>query len=493
MSRPLGLFLRSSRRVLPRILPDRRGYAVDSSQRVSTPRSEKDNHNHAGPSNSVGRRGRIREIGEHSVKVNLPTTKPDQNREEPLVLDYVQLRDACTCPLCVDPHSKQRNIRTTDIPGWTKPRSIRWEGTKLVVEWKHDIHGIDQSHVSTYEADYLRRPKTYSFGSSSPKRQRLLWNREIMEKLQHWITYEDYMNDDAKFALAMRILARQGLIFVKDIPDSRDMVERIATRMGPLRNTFYGLTWDVRTVPEAKNVAYTNQFLGFHMDLMYMKNPPGYQLLHCLKNSCEGGESLFVDTFDAAYSLSQFDFKLLTRFNLNYHYEHQDHIYHNTLPVIQVPREGYPSPEKRVIEHINYSPPFQAPFQTPDSFPVWSMKHDSDMKWSAKLRQYQNALRAFVKELEKEERIFELKLKPGECAIFENRRVAHARRAFDTTTGERWLVGAYVDEDAVLSRFGVLRRERPEWNDYRKIETQTSKIARGAKNYYRRVRVEESE
>lgn len=78
------------------------------------------------------------------------------------------------------------------------------------------------------------------------------------------------------------------------------MVEAIAIRIGPLRNTFYGSTFDVRIVLEAKNVVYTNQFLGFHMDLMYMNKPPGYQLLYCLENSCSRGESLFVDTFSAA-------------------------------------------------------------------------------------------------------------------------------------------------------------------------------------------------
>lgn len=42
---------------------------------------------------------------------------------------------------------------------------------------------------------------------------------------------------------------------------------------------------------------------------------------------------------------------------------------------------------------------------------------------------------------------FEETLKEGECVVFNNRRVLHARRAFDTESGERWLKGTYVDWD----------------------------------------------
>ena len=61
--------------------------------------------------------------------------------------------------------------------------------------------------------------------------------------------------------------------------------------------------------------------------------------------------------------------------------------------------------------------------------------------------------------MEHESAVFQLKLNPGECAIFANRRIVHARREFDTSNGSRWLAGAYVDEDAVLSRFAVTERQ----------------------------------
>jgi alpha-ketoglutarate-dependent taurine dioxygenase len=342
----------------------------------------------------------------------------------------------------VDPHSKQRYFQFGDIPSIVEPSSLTWEGDNLVVRWRHDIPGFDEAHVSTYHADSLHAHKFNGFRN---KRVRL-WTKKDMEKQQHWISYDRYLNDQTAFTQAMRALADYGLIFVKDVPDSREEVERIATRMGPLRNSFYGSTWDVRSVPKAKNVAYTNQNLGFHMDLLYMKDPPGYQLLHCLKNSCEGGESLFVDSFDVASSLKEEVSSTLRKWKVHYHYQHEDQAYHTSRPVLEFARYG-----SRVLEHVNYSPPFQAPFHArPD-----------DPSWSPSFRKFHRAYRDFSNALGKEDQIFELKLNPGECVIFENRRVLHARRAFDMNSGERWLAGAYVDEDAVLSRFGVLERDHP--------------------------------
>ncbi|KAL4874036.1 hypothetical protein BDV12DRAFT_181907 [Aspergillus spectabilis] len=364
-----------------------------------------------------------------------------------LEISHLQLRDSCKCPRCVDVHSKQRNFRLSDIPFDIKPRSIHLESGTLEMTWENDIPGFDHSHTSKYTIKELEFPLPYQCHSpAGRKRDRTLWGRKDMQELQHWISYEDYMHDDKKFTHSMRCLAIMGLIFVQDIPDSRELVEKLATRMGPLRNTFYGPTWDVRTVPEAKNVAYTSQFLDFHMDLMYMNEPPGFQLLHCLRNSCDGGESLFADTFKVAHEMLDTHpdyFHTLTNTNLCYEYSHKENCYDNTWPVFEVGGQTKRGP---ALLHVNYSPPFQAPV---------TAAVGNDGHKNSDLEGKMTALRHFANELGKEENIFKLKLNPGECVIFENRRIVHARRQFDTDSGERWLAGAYVDEDAVLSRFRV--------------------------------------
>lgn len=364
-------------------------------------------------------------------------------------LPYTYLRDSCQCGVCKDQHSKQRSFRTSDIPKDIAPRWVNWDGTKLSIRWANDIGGYTTEHESTWDRDFLKKPifnthRQHRSANCNP----IVWGRAQMDKSQHWVSYPDYIADDSKFASAMQQLQRLGLIFVKDVPDSRSMVEAIATRMGPLRNTFYGSTFDVRTVPQATNVAYTNQFLGFHMDLMYMNEPPGYQLLHCLENSCSGGESLFADTFSAAKLMKERhpeEYKVLREQRLGYEYRHKDHIYYNERPIFE--HDSYTDE----LRHVNYSPPFQSPLPPRDG-------KDHDAEPVNKLR---DALARFTSIIDNQKRIFELKLNPGDCVIFDNRRIVHARRQFNASVGSRWLAGAYVDTDALLSRFAVCKNQHP--------------------------------
>ncbi|KAJ5765963.1 uncharacterized protein N7511_003579 [Penicillium nucicola] len=362
-------------------------------------------------------------------------------------LPYTYLRDFCQCPLCKDEHSHQRPFRTNDIPKDVKPSWVKWTGTTLDIQWANDIPGWPAHHNSHWSIDQLQKPTLDPHVTVRPTKP-VTWSGSYMNQEQHWISYEDYVGGGFQFAKAMNQLQTKGLIFIKNIPKSREMVEQIATSMGPLRNSFYGSTFDVRTVPNAQNVAYTNTFLGFHMDLMYMNEPPGYQLLHCLENSCQGGESLFADAFHAAAKMRAkhpHDFKKLSEQRLGYEYRHENSIYYNERPVFEL------DPRTQEMRHVNYSPPFQSALP-----PSKGVEQDS-----SSIHELQDALSIFTSLIEQRDSIFELKLNPGECAIFDNRRIVHARRQFDSTGGSRWLAGAYVDTDALLSCFAVGRTNFP--------------------------------
>ncbi|KKZ67456.1 hypothetical protein EMCG_06832 [[Emmonsia] crescens] len=387
-------------------------------------------------------------------------------------LDSIRLRDACTCPKCIDPSTKQREFRMSDIPEDISAETVEVRDGQLVVTWRNDIPGYDESHVSTFSPHQLSMLSAIEKFFRAKEGRRTSWNKTILDKSQHWVSFKDYMEDDSQFFLAMRSLKHLGIVFVKDIPESAEMVEKIATRMGPLRNSFYGQTWDVRSVPDAKNVAYTNKHLDFHMDLLYMKDPPGYQLLHCLKNSFSGGESLFADTVQAAVRLLRTEptlFEVLCKTPTRFEYKNNNQHYQHSHPTIEIeggeeflndPPQQNPVP---YINHVNYSPPFQAPAHI--------TKHLADDR---DVKRYLRAMKAFAAELAKPENIFQLKLEPGQCVIFQNRRVVHARNAFDVSetgegdnTGERWLRGAYVDEDALRSKFRLFsEQDRQTWMNH---------------------------
>lgn len=415
--------------------------AHDPAEQKVEPSAVKHN-NDQGPSN-------VRRVQSTRADPKLPYVEiPGRKPYHP-----VFLRDSCTCPKCVDPSSRQKNFQTTDIPSNIKAKSIEVlpEEKCVKIKWENDIPGFGAEHVSAFSDNFLNI-HTNSFNLRQDRYETTkvrLWNKESITKELEYVDFEEYMKDDKVLFRATRLLVTHGLLLVRGVPESEKSVEDLAGRFGNIRDTFYGRTWDVKSVPQAKNVAYTHQFLGLHMDLLYMTNPPGFQFLHCLKNSCEGGNSLFADSFQAAYTISPHSRRTLSdpRNAIAYHYRNAGEHYYFQHPLIEW-TEGTKDHEngttKNAIKYINYSPPFQAPHI--------SVGDDQQNYFPGFLK----ALRAFAEKVENEENLFEYRLKEGECVIFNNRRVLHGRRQFDAAVGERWLKGTYVDTDVVMSRWRVL-------------------------------------
>jgi len=363
-------------------------------------------------------------------------------------------RDACDCSQCVDESSRQRNYAFFNIPGHITPTLSHTDDEgNIHVKWTNDVPGFDDTHVSKFSPSFVKersRPFAVRDKSSSEPR----WDAATFAHKGCWTRFEDFMNQEEPLRRLLWHLHMDGLVFVTNVPPEASSVSDIGERIGPLKNTFYGLTWDVKSVPQAKNVAYTSKYLGFHMDLLYVKDPPCLQLLHCITNTCTGGESRFVDTFKAAsiYAKRYPHFvDLLSRTNLCYEYDNDGYYYEQARPIFwhrNVPQLGGKSLDES-LRWVNWSPEF---LDTP-AYPNPNR---------ALIAQFREAAKAFADILESEELVYQVKMDPGTCVIFQNRRVAHARNAFDMNSGERWLRGAYLDEDVFRSKLRVLGVEGPQ-------------------------------
>ncbi|KAL8722628.1 MAG: hypothetical protein Q9225_000934 [Loekoesia sp. 1 TL-2023] len=211
------------------------------------------------------------------------------------------------------------------------------------------------------------------------------------------------------------------------------------------------------------------------MDLLYVENPPGLQILHCLKASTQGGESLFSDALRAVKRIqrSRSDhYEILQNFPVTYKYHNNHEWYQHTRPHVETVTSPHEvsdyAPDadsdrlqlEPSIKAINWSPPFQAPFLVNVGSTASPLStRGGKTSTSNEFRKYFEAVRHLKKELEAEEAVFEQKLEAGTAVIFDNRRIVHARREFENRGGERWLRGAYVDTDAFRSRLRVLKEE----------------------------------
>jgi alpha-ketoglutarate-dependent taurine dioxygenase len=268
-----------------------------------------------------------------------------------------------------------------------------------------------------------------------------VWDAAKIRKELRFLDWQSVLHDDGSLLTLLNSLHEYGLVFLKSIPKEEvNGPQKLADRIGRIRNTFYGPTWDVKSVPNAKNIAYTNVFLGFHMDLLYMTDPPRFQMLQCIHNSCEGGASMFSDSYKAVHEMQKKQkgqYRLLTSFPVTFHYHNAGEHYRLSHPTIETGRDGK-------LQAVNYSPPFQAPFDIsgPDQ------KRD--------FKDFQKALKSFQNVVEDESNIYEYKMGEGDMVLFDNRRVLHARRSFDVNSGSRWLKGGYMDADVVDSKHRML-------------------------------------
>ncbi|MCJ1236058.1 hypothetical protein MMC14_004035 [Varicellaria rhodocarpa] len=374
--------------------------------------------------------------------------------------DPIFLRDCCSCKRCVDPSTRQKLFETAEIPLDIHPEEFRiTKKETVVIKWKNDISRFE-NHDSTFPMAFLATQKNPQMRMEVVRNyvNPVLWDRQQMESENLTVNYLEYLESDAVFHKALTHLEMYGMFYLSDVPSNPKMIGLIANRIGPLRNTFYGPTWDVRSVPSAKNIAYTSGHLGFHMDLLYMQNPPGLQILHCMKASAKGGESLFTDAFRALGLMQEHHpaiSKVFEMFPVTYQYKNDGQYYQQIRATAESFYIGETSDrrDKWALRGVNWSPPFQAPFE---DYIGSEMLKDSD---NSRLRMYLLGAKLFKSIVEADEAVFQTKMEEGTCVVFNNRRILHARAAFRGEEGERWLRGAYVDTDSFRSRLRVLNED----------------------------------
>ncbi|KAF9292538.1 hypothetical protein BGZ68_003444 [Mortierella alpina] len=357
-------------------------------------------------------------------------------------LNTIWLRDNCPCPECIHPSTRQKLHASSQIPldiGVSSHRvlpeglEISWsKGLDDVGDWE-DPAKAKPGHTSLYPWDMILG----SYGGSPTEHRQgtrmnhkpILWDETMMKEKVLWLDYQEYMNTPEGLLKGLKHLQDYGLFFLKGVPTEDQEVATAAERIGHLRHTFYGRTWDVKSVPDAKNVAYTNLNLGLHMDLL-------------LENSVPGGTSIFMDSFKAVELLKKEhpeDYKILTTVPNTFHYRNADHhLHYNRTTIV----------EDRMNDAltVNYAPPFQGPLELP----------------AEQMQGFYRALRRFAGYIERPDLQFRHTMRPGECMVFANRRVLHARTAFDPTKGKRHLKGCYVDLDMFKDKYRTTLQAKAE-------------------------------
>jgi len=248
--------------------------------------------------------------------------------------------------------------------------------------------------------------------------------------------------DDAQLADWTLRFLQYGFIVFSGVPREPKQVLEVASTFGFTRETNFGELFDVRSEPEASDLAYTALHLDAHTDNPYRSPVPGVQLLHCLVNETSGGLSTLVDGFAVAAALELRDpeaFRILTSTPVRFRYRDKSTELVASAPPIELDVCGRP-------RTIHFSPRL-------DFVPLLQ---------PAELSDYYRARRVLDRMLKGTEFEIRFLLNGGDLVMFDNQRLLHGRTGFDPAEGLRHLQGCYIDIDGPRSLHRVLRRRRKE-------------------------------
>jgi len=334
-----------------------------------------------------------------------------------------------------DPHSGQRLVDIADLPEDPRIRSaVACNGT-VNVEWESEPRSASFqlewlfAHAANHSG---RRPEF------APKR----WLEGARLDAARDFAWQPVPEVQAGRALRARWLMRllqDGIAFLSKVPSNDAGILEAASLAGRISETNYGLVYDVRSVPQPENLAYSDLGLGLHTDNPYREPVPGFQVLHALVASPDGGDSLFGDGFAIAEHLRETApeaFAVLTRTAVPFLYRSKDAELYAERPLIQLTCNGD-------VCAVHYNSRSIAPLRLAarDARPFYS----SYRRFAALLRDSRFQL--------------QLALRDGDVAVFDNQRILHGRTAFSSARHPRHLRGCYLTRDSVYSETALLRRE----------------------------------
>lgn len=365
-----------------------------------------------------------------TTSASAPTVRTD------LPFPAVWLRDNCRCPQCRDPRSGQKLFTITDLAADLDIDRVETDASApktIAVTFAPD------GHRSVFETEWLEAQRAPSPGDGRTEQDKELWVADDLDlhgrlPIGGWASYRE--RDEERLRL-LRAVQRLGFVIVRGTPTEDRTVLRVAESFGHVRATNYGEVFEVRVEADPTNLAFTGLAIGPHTDNPYRDPVPTIQLLHCLSNAVAGGESGLVDGFRAAATLRDEDpvaFGVLTKTPVPFAWSDSTASLRAEQPLIQTDGRGR-------IREVRFNNRSMQPVRLPHG----------------ELVAFYAAYRAFAEIIKRPQLLLTFRLEPGDCLIFDNVRLLHARTAFaDTKGGSRHLQGCYADLDGLNSTVATL-------------------------------------
>jgi len=336
--------------------------------------------------------------------------------------------------------SGQRLAVITDLPEETEVTAAEPDGDAVLVTFGPD------GHQGSFGRAWLARAGQPRPAPRTENAKRL-WTAADFRAGPPEGRWPRYLADDGDRSRCLSAVLRGGFVLLRDVPATPGSVLAVAQSMGFVRETNYGRLFDIRAIVDPDNLAYSALAIAPHTDNPYRDPVPTVQLLHCLAGAAAGGDSGLVDGFGAAARLRAEQpaaFDVLTSTPVTFGYSDATAELTATAPMISLDARG-------LITQIRFNSRSLRPLAVADA------TGPGPLSGPVGADAFYQAYRAFAAVLSRPGLMLTFRLGPGDCVVFDNTRILHARTAF-TAAGSRHLQGCYADLDGIESTVAVLRR-----------------------------------
>ncbi|MEM7440316.1 MAG: TauD/TfdA family dioxygenase [Pseudomonadota bacterium] len=303
---------------------------------------------------------------------------------------------------------------------------------------------LPEEKTVTFDAAWLRA-HAYDLHGSPPEPNGWLpsgiesWDAGLPGGV-HTAAFDALKSDRGALRDWLSAMQKSGVAKITGGPETEGALFDVTAMFGFIRETNYGRHFEVRTEVNPVNLAYTGLGLQAHTDNPYRDPVPTLQILYCLENSAQGGDSLVVDGFRAAERLRAEmpdGFAALSQHCARFEYAGSNGVHLSSRkPMIEL------SPDGQLVG---------IRFNNRSTAPIVDVPFDH-------METYYAAYRRFAEIVDDPSMAVRFKLEPGESFMVDNTRVLHARTGY-SGAGSRWLQGCYADKDGMLSTLACLDAE----------------------------------
>ena len=344
---------------------------------------------------------------------------------------HIWLADNAADAWAIDPHSREKVIDICDLPIDVAPIDVGvTPDGALEVVWSTD-------RVSRYHPGWLRAHRYDPAPPTSIPRPRL-WDASDSDALPQfrWPTVEADAETRRDFLESLRSF---GLVLLVDGPTNAPEFQHRIQQLFVIRNMNWGMFFDIIYEPDGKYISNKGVNIVPHVDGPTREYQIGLMMFHCLVNTIAGGDSFWVDGHQVARSLEAEDpeaFELLSTIPWRTGNRSPDSAYLHDAPLIERGADG----ELGTIRDTHW---LREPLVT--DFDLVEPVYRAYRAWSERTRDPANQIHR--------------RLEPGQTALYDNRRVLHARAPYDGAgDGHRHMHACYSELEELRSAIAVNER-----------------------------------